>query len=167
MPRNPLAHLVGTIGKYSTPFQQILPSSLHDDFRIIAKGVTRDALARSLTKVILSPNTASLPYILAQLYEHSNPRIRAKLLKAIFPVAPKLLKYLPDAVAEAPVITITPSLAGRIDVVKITKWASEIKSSKTAVDAISKFYAQYPEVLLDLPSTLQSDILELRPQWLI
>jgi hypothetical protein len=151
MARDRRRELVGMISKYAVPGVDVSSSSLRSDFRKVAKGVSREAMAWALAKVIVSPQTPSFPDILRELYQHSSKQARAELLQRVLSATPEFGNVLFDQAEQAPYVTMTPRFADKISLGKIEELAGAIESSKPAIDIVADFYAQYLTAVLGLP----------------
>ena len=151
--------LMEILGRYSGERRRALPHfEVEHDFEKVVAETAPDALQDGIAEAFRSDETPAFEEMVAQLFENSEPRIRAGLLDNLLAgLGPNALgaatgggladvwrRYVAGA-------RVAPDRAARVDSTEVQEVARQARKQNPGVlERVSRFYARHPEVVRTL-----------------
>lgn len=135
------------------------PPQVDSDFTEIAQQAAPDALQDGIAEAFRSDQTPPFEEMVSQLFEHSEPRVRAGLLDNLLAgLAPAAMGSTKGGLADvwrryAAGARVSPDRAAEVDPLDVQEVARQARRQNPGVlERVSRFYAHHPELVRRLGS---------------
>ena len=151
--------LMDILGRYAGEARRAPPSpEIEHDFELVAQEAAPDALQDGIAEAFRSDDTPPFEEMVGQLFEHSEPQVRAGLLDNL------LAGLGPAAIGSAGAgglheiwrryaagARVSPDRAARVDPLEVQEVARQARRQNPGVlERVSRFYARHPELVRTL-----------------
>lgn len=147
------------LGRYADARRPAPPPDVENDFTQIAHESAPDALQDGIAEAFRSDDTPPFEEMVAQLFEHSEPSVRAGLLDNLLAgLGPSSLGTSSGGLAEvwrryAAGARVSPDRAAQVDSREVQEVARQARRQNPGVlERVSRFYAHHPELVRRLGS---------------
>jgi hypothetical protein len=146
------------LGRYADAKRAPPPPDIQNDFDMVAHEAAPDALQDGIAEAFRSDATPPFEAMVGQLFEHSEPRVRAGLLDNLLAgLGPASLgaaagggladiwrRYAAGA-------RVAPERAAQVDPLEVQEVARQARIQNPGVlERVSRFYARHPELVRSL-----------------
>ena len=156
-------NLIEILGRYTGDVRRAPPQpEVEHDFDLVAHEAAPDAMQDGIAEAFRSDATPPFEEMVAQLFEHSDPRVRAglldNLLAGLGPTALGAGGGLADVWRRyAAGARVSPDRAANIDPLEVQEVARQARKQNPGVlERVSRFYARHPELVRNLGSAAMS-----------
>lgn len=141
------------LGRYADSRRPAPPPEIENDFNQIAHEAAPDALQDGIAEAFRSDKTPPFEEMVAQLFKHSEPSVRAGLLDNLLAgLGPSALGAGSGGLADvwrryAAGARVSPDSAAQIDPLEVQEVARQARRQSPGVlERVSRFYAHHPEL---------------------
>ena len=155
-------NLIEILGRYAGDARRAPPQpEVEHDFELVAHETAPDAMQDGIAEAFRSDETPPFEEMVARLFEHSDPRVRAGLLDNL------LAGLGPAAIGKggladvwrryAAGARVSPDRAAHINPLEVQEVARQARDQNPGVlERVSRFYARHPELVRNLGSAAMS-----------
>ena len=150
--------MMDILGRYADTKRSGPPPEIESDFSQIAHQAAPDALQDGIAEAFRSEDTPPFEQMVAQLFEHSEPSVRAglldNLLAGLGPTAVGASGGLADVWRRyAAGARVAPDRAAQVDPLEVQEVARQARRQNPGVlERVSRFYAHHPQLMRRLGS---------------
>ena len=151
--------MMDILGRYADSRRPAPPPEIENDFDQIAHEAAPDALQDGIAEAFRSDETPPFEEMVAQLFEHSEPGVRAGLLDNLLAgLAPSVLGAANGGLADvwrryAAGARVAPERAAEVEPLEVQEVARQARRQNPGVlERVSRFYAHHPELVRRLGS---------------
>jgi len=144
------------LGRYANARRSPPPMDIEHDFDEVASQAGPDAMQDGIAEAFRSDETPSFERMVAQLFESSQPHVRAglldNLLAGLRPSGPAAAGSLGDVWRRyAAGARVAPERAAHVDPREVEEVARQARLQNPGVlERVSRFYARHPELVRSL-----------------
>lgn len=151
--------MVEVLGRYADPRRSMMPASgVEQDFGSIVQEAGPDAMQDGIAEAFRAEETPGFEEMVASLFEHSEPRVRAGLLDSLLAGLAPTAQFQGGGGALADVwrkyhagARVAVDRAAQVDPTDVEQVAREARRENPSVlERISRFYARHPGVVRNL-----------------
>ncbi len=146
------------LGRYADTKRHAPPPEIESDFSEIAHQAAPDALQDGIAEAFRSDATPPFEEMVARLFEHSEPSVRAGLLDNLLAGLSPSASGSRGGLAEvwrryAEGARVSPARAANVDPLEVQEVARQARRQNPGVlERVSRFYAHHPELVRRLGS---------------
>ena len=156
-------NLTEILGRYAEDARRTPPPEIEHDFDLVAHEAAPDAMQDGIAEAFRSDATPPFEEMVAQLFEHSDPRVRAGLLDNLLAgLGPTAIGRSTGGLADvwrryAAGARVSPDRAANVDPLEVQEVARQARKQNPGVlERVSRFYARHPELVRTLGSAAMS-----------
>lgn len=146
--------MMDILGRYADSRRPAPPPDIENDFNQIAHEAAPDALQDGIAEAFRSDDTPPFEQMVAQLFEHSEPNVRAGLLDNLLAgLGPAAIGGSSGGLADvwrryAAGARVSPERTASIDPLEVQEVARHARRQNPGVlERVSRFYAHHPELV--------------------
>ena len=159
--------MVDILGRYADEPPPFPPPGIERDFGTVAEEAGPDAMQDGIAEAFRADDTPSFEEMVATLFEHSAPRVRAGLLDNLLAGLSPSARYVGGKGALADVwrkyhagARVAPDRAGEVSPQDVEEVAREARKHNPGVlERVSRFYAHHPDVVRNLGTVAMNIVL--------
>ena len=149
--------MMDILGRYADPRRSPPHFDIEHDFDEVAHEAGPDAMQDGIAEAFRSDHTPPFEEMVAQLFENSEPHVRAGLLDNLLAgLKPTSLGAAGGGLADiwrryAAGARVSPEGAARVDAAEVEEVARQARKQNPGVlERVSRFYARHPELVRSL-----------------
>ena len=149
--------MMDILGRYTDARQAPPQFDVERDFDQVAHEAGPDAIQDGIAEAFRSEDTPPFEEMVAQLFDNSEPRVRAGLLDNLLAgLRPTSLSHAGGGLADiwrryAAGARVSPDRAAKVDPAEVQEVARQArKQNPGVVERVSRFYARHPELVRSL-----------------
>ncbi len=155
------------LGRYADGRMPLPPPHIEDDFGEVAHQAGLDAIQDGIAEAFRADDTPPFEVMVATLFEHSDPAVRAGLLDSLLAGLAPTGRFLRDKAALPEIwrryhagARVAEGLAADVDPADVELVARQARKQNSGVlERVSRFYARHPDIVRSLGGVAMATVL--------